>query len=390
MARHPEPWWYENRGIFCVTINGKRHKLGPDKKRAHAQFHKLMSQPRRQIKVAGDSLYAIFDLFLEWSKQNRSAATYEWYCWRLQKFKDAHPGLSIEDLKPYHVEEWATKPGQSVTTKRNNMRAVKRALKWAVSRGHLDSSPIALMEIPTGTARDVLVSKEEMDRLLEHVTDPGFLDLLVFVMQTGCRPQEAWRLEARHIDLEKRRVVFPAAEAKGGKNPRVVYLPDRAFEIVEPLVQKFPNGSLFRNSRGRAWNKDSVGCKFDRINIRMGKEEMQRRGEEISAKQIADFTKELAKTKKCQGKLVEKTAAEMRCEAKQKLTQRRARQLAKRCCLYALRHAWATDAIERDVDPVTTSKLMGHKDTSMLNNVYVHIDQNPKYMLKQMQKAAGD
>jgi site-specific recombinase XerD len=94
----------------------------------------------------------------------------------------------------------------------------------------------------------------------------------------------------------------------------------------------------------------------------MGIEEMDRRGEEITADQIRTRVPQLCKTKRVQSQLVAKTEAEMRFEAKQKLRYKRAAELAPKWCLYALRHSWATLALENGIDALTVAILMGHKE----------------------------
>jgi integrase len=117
---------------------------------------------------------------------------------------EKHPQLTIEELGPHHVEKWAGRPHLAQTSRRNLMRAVKRALKWAVAQGYLESSPIEHMEVPGGQAREVYVRPEEFNQLLDYVVDPGFADLLAVTYECGCRPQESLRVEARHVDLAKR------------------------------------------------------------------------------------------------------------------------------------------------------------------------------------------
>ena len=34
MGRPNKMWYWEERGVFCVKIDGKRHNLGPDKDEA--------------------------------------------------------------------------------------------------------------------------------------------------------------------------------------------------------------------------------------------------------------------------------------------------------------------------------------------------------------------
>ena len=116
---------------------------------------------------------------------------------------------------------------------------------------------------------------------------------------------------------------------------------------------------------------------------------MQRRGEEISGERIVARVKTLAKTRIRNGEKTAKTQAELRCEAKRKLTKKRAAELAPRYSLYAFRHSWATNALQRGVDPLTVAILMGHEDPSMLAKVYQHLSLNPKHLLEQARRAAG-
>jgi integrase len=253
-----------------VTIQGKRHNLGPNKKQAYDRFHDLMRKPRR-LTVSAVAIAAILDPFLDWVERNRSAATYEWYRCRLQSFIEHYPDLAVDELRPYHVEQWAGSPHLAVTSRRNLMRAVKRALKWAVTQGYLENSPIAHMEVPGGQAREVYVPPEEFLQALDFVVDSGFADLLTVTYETGCRPQESLRVEARHVEIAKCRWVFPPSEAKTKSMPRIVYLTERAVAITAKLTRQCPAGQLFRNVSGRPWTKDAIGCAFDRLQVRMGK-----------------------------------------------------------------------------------------------------------------------
>jgi len=65
-----------------------------------------------------------------------------------------------------------------------------------------------------------------------------------------------------------------------------------------------------------------------------------------------------------------------------------ARRYAPKLSLYALRHTWATHALQKGVDPLTTAILMGHSDPSTLSKVYQHLALNPTHMLSQAKKAA--
>ncbi len=146
---------------------------------------------------------------------------------------------------------------------------------------------------------------------------------------------------------------------------------------------------MFRNNRDNPWTTEAVNCQVDRIRIRMGKQEMKRQGLSISDTEIQQFIKTLKPTKRVKGVERLKTQAELRCEAKDKLTNRLAKTLVPRCSLYSLRHAYATLALERGVDSVAVATLLGHSDTTMLSRVYSHIAHNPAFMVEQARRAAS-
>ena len=108
-----------------------------------------------------------------------------------------------------------------------------------------------------------MISPETFAMILACRTD--FRRLLQFIWHTGCRPQEVVRIEIRHVELALRRIVFPPSEAKGKRHPRVIYLDDRAVQIVRDAMKSRTSRFLFRNTHGKPWHRgmiavDSAGC----------------------------------------------------------------------------------------------------------------------------------
>lgn len=388
MARTPKPWFDKERKVWKVTINGRRHNLGKNKKLAMEEFHRLMLQPAAK-KVPSQSLPGIIDAFLDWVHKHRAPDTYEWYRYRLQRFIDHHRDLRVQDLRPFHVETWIDSyESLSQTSRRNYIRSIKRCLSWAKKQGYIETNPVESLEAPSAERREVFVSLEDFNSLLSYIRDETLRDLVTTTWLVGCRPQESLRVEGRHVDAENQRWVFPIKESKGKKLPRIVYLTDEAMAITKRHMLRHPTGTIFRNRNGRPWTPDAVNCAFDRIQIRMGKAEIEKRNVSVSNNEIAAFVPLLSPTKRSKGEVVQKTATELRSEAKRKLTNRLAASLAPRYSPYSLRHAWATHALQKGLDSTTVAVLMGHSDVSTLARVYQHLSHSPDYLLEQAKRAS--
>ena len=243
-------------------------------------------------------------------------------------------------------------------------------------------------EVPGADRRETLISLEDYERLLPLIRDETFRDLVVATWDTGCRPQESLRLESRHVDLARQRWVFPKTESKGKRQPRIVYLSAAAVEITRRRMALFPTGPLFRNSEGRPWTTAAVNCQFDRLRIRL----MRGSGLldlEALAVEINQLVPKLLPHRTVEGVDVPKTPKHLKDEARRKVLARRANSLIPRYSLYALRHAWATRALQSGLDGLTVAILMGHSDPSTLARVYQHLAHQPEHLLQQARKAVA-
>lgn len=387
MPHFPKPFFKQARGLWYVQVDGRQVNLGPDQTAAFRRYHQLMQQPQRRL-VSDELVASLADAFLEWVEAHRAPDSYEWYRYRLQRFCQRYPDLRTADLKPFHVQQWVDSyPDLSRTSQRNYFRAVKRCLKWAQQQGHIETNPIALMVVPVADRRETLVTADEFAALLECIRSADFRDLVLTTWETGCRPQESLRVEAKHVDLVHNRWVFPIRESKGRKAPRVVYLTDAALEITRRRMAMYPEGPLFRNGDGDPWTTCAVNNAFHRIQIRLGRQRLLAAGESVDPEEISTLIERLKPTKRVRGRETPKTPLELRGEAKRKLTARLAKSRVPQYSLYALRHSWATRALQSGVDALTVAILMGHSDPSTLARVYQHLAHNPEHMRSQLQRA---
>lgn len=393
MSRPNKLWFRKSNKRWYVWHGGKQVNLGPDKEEALLQFHALMAQPKDQRAVPKTpeiSLVELADCFLDWVQRRRAPDTYEWYRHRLERLCRKYPQMMAKSLKPYHVDDWVGDYVLSQTSQRNYLRAAKRCYRWAKQQGYLDENPIAEIEVPSAIGKETAISQQEYERLLAYCRNEEFRNLLTVTWETGCRPQELLRVEARHVDLARQRWVFRQSESKTKRASRVVYLTGTAARIAQSQMERNATGPLFRNANGRRWTKDAVGCAFRAIQIRMGKEALAAEGIVISDQDVNRCILKLKHSKTTRGKMVQKTPAELRCEAKRKLTCEAASKVAPRYSLYTLRHSFATRALEKGIDSLTVAVLLGHKDPSTLARVYQHLNQNPKHLLSEVHRVGSE
>jgi integrase len=204
-------------------------------------------------------------------------------------------------------------------------------MRWAEQQGYIERSPLAHFQKPPAGRKERVVTPVEYANLLAHTPDQAFKDLLTVTWETGARPQETLRVEARHVDVPNARWVFPAGEAKGGRLPRVVYLTPRALEVTHRLMREHPHGPLFRNTAGRAWTADATNCRFQRLK----------------------------------------------------------KHVNTRCSLYALRHTWMNRMLMSGVDALTVAVLAGHSDPGTLAKHYQHLSQSPAFLSEQARRASA-
>ncbi len=270
MARPNKPWWWKQKQCWYVTIDGKRIRLDEDREEAFRKFHARMAEKPEVVK-SSTALVVLMDKFLDWTERNLKAGSYRFYfehCSHFHEWLKKHRLSAIEslELKPYQFEEYLE--DVSVGRRAGATQAVKRVYNWGVKKGLIAYNPINGVDKPAAGRRKNTVTKPVFKKMLKLSSDQNFKDLITFCWHTGCRPQEAWKLEGRHIDHRNQRLVIPKEETKRGKKARAIYCNDIAWEIVQRLDNE---GHLFVNAIGRPWNKNSINNRFLAMKKNLGK-----------------------------------------------------------------------------------------------------------------------
>lgn len=330
MARKRKGPWRRKQDQHWYTTIGRKLAKVADKEctyeKAFQEYAKIVSQPHEP--PARVTIGILLNSFVDWTQSNRAEATYQWYR-RFRKSFVQHTGVSlkVQDVKPYHVQDWLSLHYKEATrtTQNGAIRALQRAFNWGVNNGRIDRNPIVGIEKPSREPREFVITEAEFQELLGFVNGQEFKDYLCFMWETGCRPQEIKLIERKH--REGNMIILERKSSKGKKYNRVIYLNQAATEILGRL--KGP-GPLFRNSQGKPWTANSVRCRFRTLKKKMNMPEL---------------------------------------------------------CANTMRHSWATNSLKNGTDTTTASILMGHRDPSTLIRNYQHLAKDHEYLAKAAETA---
>jgi integrase len=314
MGRTPKPWYRAARDAWYVELGGVQHTLArgrASKAEALKAFHRLMALEGRAEVNPRLTLAEAADLYLDHSQAVHKASTYAANRHRLQAVCDQFGACPVADLKPSRIERWLAGLSCSTATKRAFVVATRAALRWCRTEGHTDADPLAKLKPPPVTRRTRTLTEEERGKLWAAAC-PAFRDVLLALTESGARPHVLYELEARHCDWPTGIATLP--ESKG--RPYVVILTARLSARLRELAERHPAGPLLRNTRGQPWTRNAVRIQFRRLAGTTG--------------------------------VVGVTA-------------------------YAYRHSFATDALERGVNPAAVSALLNHSDLGMLSRFYGHL-----------------
>jgi integrase len=322
MARPSKVKYRADRDLYYCSIKRKQHTLAKGKaNRAEATraFGLLLakegSDPVARSKLAVATLCS---LYIEHAKAHLAPLTAEWYERHLNSFVASQGHLAATAAKPLHVTAWLEDHRWSASTRHGAITAVKRAFRWGLKQGYLESNPLEHVERPPMGRREAILSDEQYGRILEATPDAEFRNLLIALRETGARPGEIIRVTAADLDLANGLIVLRVHKTRGKTGrPRLIGLTPRMVAMCRELAGEYKTGSLFRNLEGRPWTRNAIALRFGRLrkNLNLGPE----------------------------------------------------------ATAYSLRHGFVTDALESGVPIATVAELVGHKSTAMISAHYSHL-----------------
>jgi integrase len=155
------------------------------------------------------------------------------------------------------------------------LRTLVAAFNWGKGQGLIsqhclqNSKAVTIRGRKRSRGQEAYVPPATWKTLIEKVgaTNHGFAAILRFLHGTGCRPGEAYNVEARYYHAADKCVVYSGQPGPGdyawknarrtGKD-RVIFLSDELAEMVEGLIAKNPTGPIFRTTRKSMWVQEAM------------------------------------------------------------------------------------------------------------------------------------
>lgn len=343
MARPPSPWYWKARGGWYTTIDGGRELLATGPKKAteadaRKAFHRLMAtrgQRRSENPLLGVLVAAYLDdLRARRDRGELADRVPSDYSGRIAAFAKAHALEPADRITTAMVDDFlASRTDWGANRRTDFWSTLRAAYRWAKGRGMVSCDPPRPSRVPgRKLKRDKIPDRAEVDAILAAIGSPRFLDFARFVALTGCRPSEAAALEARHLADGEAVLDEHKTRRKTGA-VRAIVLNGPASAILARLAEAHPEGPLFRNDRGRSWNRSGWGQAFDR--------------------------------------------ARDAAKADEKIT------------LYSFRHARATELLVAGVDLATVAALLGN-DPAVTGRTYSDVVARREHLRKAAERGMGE
>ena len=208
-------------------------------------------------------------------------------------------------------EEYLLKQGYSSSYQNQLINALKLFYRWH-SRIFLKLDELERPKKPTKLP--VILSKDEIRKLLENTTNLKHLTILSIIYACGLRISEAVNLRIRDIDSE--RMIVHIRQGKGHKD-RITALSPKILELLRKYYLQYrPKDFLFEGQKKPSYSTRSVQMIIKRSCLKAG--------------------------------------------------------IQKNVTVHSLRHSYATHLVESGVDVAHVQKLLGHEHQKT-TQIYLHL-----------------
>lgn len=254
MPAKPKPRYHKTKRSWYFVHNGKQRSLGSDEGKAWAQFRELTG-----AEVSTDKPASVAALVIRWlelkpddHEQNRLS--------RWLRFAGPLPldGIDVDHLgrfvaflatvpqKPGSNHKTIPKVGYAPKTIRDTLNSTKRVLQWCIDYDWIDRMP-RLPSVPKAARRPKDLDQDQLESA--WATLPKYAKpILTFILEVGCRPGEACRLDWNDVDLEKGMCTLGEHKMAHRGRMRVLGIPSAARQVLDARPRR--DGPVFLSRLG--------------------------------------------------------------------------------------------------------------------------------------------
>lgn len=204
------------------------------------------------------------------SRRNREQA--------FRLFCDVLGDAPADDIKAYHLTDFVENHSswRSASTRRSRALYFKAAFEWAAKQERISRNPFAKVRYQEAERRPEM--PDPVFIYLASESNKPFERACRFLRMTWCRLSELCRAQWEDVNLDA--AVWTIVKHKSRKyqgKPKVVCLVPEAVNLLRELrslQDDPPTGTIFLNTRGRPWSKDSLGSYLRNFKRRHGLKEV--------------------------------------------------------------------------------------------------------------------
>jgi integrase len=272
MGRPRKIWKRNGSAYYYTKIDGKQTRLETTEKASQRKLEQLLRG--NLIAPNGSVTFAcVADQFLDHSQAVNEPETYQVHRLFLQSFKNHVGSRLVTRLCEADVDRWCRKHdswGDNTCVRAKAI--VLAALNYGVRKLGMPMHPLAHVRPGTVGSREKYLTDEER-RKIRAAVKGVFADYIFALEQTGARPfSEVCKVTAADVDVTAGTWTLSkwknAKKQKGKK--RVIYLTDGMLALTKRLMQKYPEGPLFRNATGTPWSRQSITWRFRQLGEKLG------------------------------------------------------------------------------------------------------------------------
>lgn len=296
MGRRASVRYFRSRKAYYTSFGGKQTKLaegpddapkGPTYLAALKKFTELMQVSNADVADQQNTVKVLVDLYAQHLKRNGQDRSLQILLDTCTSAVEEFGDVPIGELKPIHVSDWlALMSRPRIDSKKRTvkwgptyqgiaLRTLITALNWAkgqelISRHCLENpKAVTIRGKKRSRGKEAYIPPETYQRLVAFVgkSNQGFADLLRFLYETGCRPAEAYHVEARYYHPGDKCVVYPGhpgtddyvwKNARRTGKDRLIFLSDELAEMVEERIKRHPEGPIFLTKRKTRWVTEAM------------------------------------------------------------------------------------------------------------------------------------